>query len=810
MKTWRHALLVIGMAALGGGFPLFAMPQDSTFSHEFNPPPLPQVEGEMAERLTPLGAPDILSEDTSTPEITIFDIYVGGVQYGSAMASYTGSWVQIENPDGLLSQLPDTKHPDQLVKFLTGELVNGKETKGVGKLNYRPDQFRIEVTLAPEMLFLATLSPGEDIPQPAKELVLSQTLLLNASTNTNAEANASGDKISLRHRGAVSFGTSRLITEGTLEENDYTLTNLALSHDEGEVSYTAGFLETTGQSFATSKEFLGAKISTISELRSRNENLQSSALVVFVPTRSRVEVFRDGQLLFSRLVDFGLQEIDTSRFPSGSYTVEIVVTDDSGNVTRNNQFYTKTTQLVPRGKPYFSASAGVTREDAFNLNDTFIAQAETRIRLTGILETGLSLYATDKVASGEISLNGLWNDLFFGAGYTYTSENDSGIRANASYVGSNLGLSLNYLKTLQGFNNTVRLNSQDNILSKPREQLSADITYNLNNLSLGLKGTRSEALGEVTRYSWGPQVSYKIYQDGSHRLELRGDYFRTNEGPQSSALLAYSWVPLGGQWSASASTSQRRQNNDRANYSSASLSYDSGYNSSQRVTGQLTSEVGDDTTTSLQSAYENNHFKVSGYANNSSNSGNTALGLEAQTTIIAYASGYTHAAADIDASAGLLATFSGNATGAQIDIFVNDSFRGTGAVGETLAIGLEPYKTYKVNISPNDPESMFEYDSRPRYITVYPGNMQHQNYEIGQALLLFGRIITPDNAPMSQVKITGGKYPIYTDEFGFFEAETNGKEQYTATTPEGQSCQVELPPLSFDKQFYNIGDAICH
>ena len=696
------------------------------------------------------------------------------------------------------------------MKLLTGQLTDNKELKSVGKVTIRPDQFRLDVTLAPEMLFLATLNPDEALPKPTEELVLSQTFLVNASTNTNAEANASGNKISLRHRGALSFGASRLITEGTLEENDYTLTNFALSHDAGEYSYTAGFLETSGQSFATSQEFLGAKVSTISELRARNENLQSSALVIFVPTRARLEVFRDGQLLFSRLVDFGLQEIDTSRFPSGSYPVEIVVTDDSGNVTRSNQFYTKTTQLVPRGKPYFSASAGVTREDALNLTNTFIAQAETRIRLTGILEGGLSLYATDQVSSAEASINGLWNNLFFGAGYTHTSDDDRGLRASASYIDNNLGLSLSYLKTLQGFDDLARLNRSDNILSKPREQITADISYNLNNLSLALKATRSEALGEATRYSWGPQVAYKIYQDGRQRLELKGDYFRTNEGPQSSAILSYSWTPLGGKWSGSASASQRRQNDDRANFTAATLAYDSGYSNSQRTTGQLTSEVGDDTTTSLQGSYENSHVKFNGYANNSSNSRNTALGFEAQTTLVAYASGYTHAAADIDASAGLLASFNGNVNGAQMDVFINDSLRGTGTVGKTLAIGLEPYKTYKVTISPNDPESMFEYDGKPRYITVYPGNMQHQNYDIRQALLLFGRIVMPDTTPLAQTKITGGKHPIYTDEFGYFEAEITGIEQYSATTPTGQVCQVQLPPLTFDRQFYNIGDAVCH
>jgi hypothetical protein len=105
---------------------------------------------------------------------------------------------------------------------------------------------------------------------------------------------------------------------------------------------------------------------------------------------------------------------------------------------------------------------------------------------------------------------------------------------------------------------------------------------------------------------------------------------------------------------------------------------------------------------------------------------------------------------------------------------------------------------------------MFEYDNRPRSITVYPGNMEYQSYDVSQALLLFGRIIAPDQTPLAQTKITGGKHPIYTDEFGFFEAEFTGKEAYTATTAEGQVCQVKLPPLDFTKQFYNIGDAICH
>ena len=185
--------------------------------------------------------------------------------------------------------------------------------------------------------------------------------------------------------------------------------------------------------FAKSLNFMGVRLATNQDLLFRDEQLQGSGIQIFLKQRALVEIYKEkessGNVLYSRMLDFGTVEIDTRNFPQGSYDIEIVVRDGSAVISRETRPFIKTQDLPPRGKPILSFEAGEIRKD-LNVEGIPVVESTYRVRLADGLGGSIGTAATSQDHITELSLSHRKELHFFSYRWIATNFAYRGIRRN--------------------------------------------------------------------------------------------------------------------------------------------------------------------------------------------------------------------------------------------------------------------------------------------------------------------------------------------------------------------------------------------
>jgi len=110
---------------------------------------------------------------------------------------------------------------------------------------------------------------------------------------------------------------------------------------------------TSNLAFMDSSQFLGFSLESSVFTRTDLDQSVGTEIVLFFLTRSQVEIFRDDRLLYSGFYDIGNRTLETSSLPSGSYDIEIRITNVTGGINIEERFFRKTTGL-DRTTKYFT------------------------------------------------------------------------------------------------------------------------------------------------------------------------------------------------------------------------------------------------------------------------------------------------------------------------------------------------------------------------------------------------------------------------------------------------------------------------
>ena len=103
------------------------------------------------------------------------------------------------------------------------------------------------------------------------------------------------------------------------------------------------------------RERLRAQIDT----RLDRDEVLGSPVVVYLDQRARVDVVRDGRVLYSAIYEAGNQAIDTSNLPDGSYDI-ILRIDEPGRPEREERrFFSKSRQIPSLGRTDFFVFGGL-------------------------------------------------------------------------------------------------------------------------------------------------------------------------------------------------------------------------------------------------------------------------------------------------------------------------------------------------------------------------------------------------------------------------------------------------------------------
>ena len=113
--------------------------------------------------------------------------------------------------------------------------------------------------------------------------------------------------------------------------------------------YSLGLMSTQGFgfNFLSNTSMLGARINSSDNTRQDLDYSSCMPMTVFLPTRGRVEVYKDSRLISSYYYEAGVQQLNTTDFPSGAYNIEIRVVSDTGKVPSSEIQFLLQSQLPP-------------------------------------------------------------------------------------------------------------------------------------------------------------------------------------------------------------------------------------------------------------------------------------------------------------------------------------------------------------------------------------------------------------------------------------------------------------------------------
>ncbi|PPR19057.1 MAG: hypothetical protein CFH43_00357 [Proteobacteria bacterium] len=777
----------------------------------------------------------VTQEDIIESEQIIFDVNAVGRYQGSVLVRYTDDWVSIDNPNDILDQLPTVKNIESFRPLFTGKIFTnkGKSIPEVGSVQVNPLNFKINISIAAEQAL--EMSPDQ-LPtlteSTANYVSLANRLRLTGSSDFDPQKE---DSLGLYHNLSLSRGGWRTFMSGNLVKGEgYDFGNMYLAHDVGRNVYSLGMLQTNGASLVGSENIYGFSIESNQRGVGDLAELYASPVDVFIPSRSKVRIYRnDTQLIYSEDLDFGLQNISTKRFPTGSYEIKIVITENNGTVTEERRFFNKSGRLTPRGLPEYSFTFGYNRSD-LTMGNVPVYQLNYASRFSDNLELSANIFGIDSSFVFEPKLTG-----FFGNGYSYdaalsmTSNQDMAFIGNFNYIpldaDNRLTWYLRYTQTLKGHGLTPSEIDEDDIfnqnLANRRSIFSADVTYRFPTISWSLSAQRTKTFNTDARYSYGPSMTWRLYYKNGHQINAQANLTKTRQDTNQGIFINYRYNPLTSDWDYRSSVG--RQNTGYKNYNQINqqISYDNregqGYGTGLNVSHNSQQEGQSNYNTST--AYLTHDAKYAGISTNyqriesSSQDRKETLDFRLDSDILMTQDDILNPEKRDIAVTGsrggrsnnIIVTLNGNALGEEMDININGIPRTKAKVGEKVALSIPEYSGGEISITPSeDSVGLLDFDESPIRIKLYPGNIAQKEWTVNRVYLLSGRAVDINGKPIAWQRVEGAKNYVTTDSDGNFQMELLGNETPYVNTSKNQ-CVFALPTLKKEEQFVQVGDIIC-
>ncbi len=776
-----------------------------------------------------------LPEPDEESESTVFDLYLVDEFQGAVVASYTDNWFQIDDPNDAVGQYQTLQgHKGKLVELLSGRIEKMRTVEGAGTVHYDLRTFRIILKPDPSFLKSKSLDWRQKLGEPEPGFSLQQTLGVAASQDSDSAT--LGNSTAFTHRGLVSYEDIFLRTNGFVtQDQSYQLNEATLGTIIDDYDTRAGLLQMGSQTFTPSLRFAGFQFETSQNIFLENENARGSKLEIFVPSRSTVQFFRDSQLLSVLILDFGLQEVDTSAFPQGSYEVDIIITDSTGKETRDKRFFTKAGFLTSRSAPIVSFSGGAVR-DVMDVLSTPLGQAGMRMRASDFFDVGLGVAATDQRAIGSADVNGFYDIFRFGFGGASSTSGDIGRYGTLGIVAFDFSIngrishadgeatattSQDLIPNTGGFLPQLARAPTDLIIQSQRSKtLSVSRSVGPASLRYNVQDNR---IGEgPNAYARGPTLDYRMYDDEVSNVVLRAAYFDTEAGANTSLQLFYRYR-LSSRLNLNSQLMRRWESDGEeflllAGATYNSLAYRSGAGSRIQMLeearrSERESTKQDTLTSTLQGNVQADYLTLGTFMRDNrirDSDSRTTLGVNAETTLFISNEG------DIDLSmppkneAVFVAEIEGNLLSEddQYDVLVNGQRQGIVARGRRAILSLTPYRQYSISLSAHEGSALVDYDVAKYEVTLFPGNVAKRVWQVDKVFVLLGRVVDEDGQPIARERIQGARGYGFTEADGTFQIEISGTEVLSIASPR-RRCTFELSMDKPPEYVLDVGDVVC-
>ena len=800
----------IEKAAFTKAEPVETVDLDKADQSKFNP----DTQGEqplfIASNKAPAGF-----EDFDAPEQSLIDIYYGNRYLTSQLATFQNGSVTFSNPSELVRLIGSINDPEFMKTALSGELDSHGEavcespeetdcgviTPAVAGVIFDENSFRADIFINPRFLLTRAADIKKYLPPSDAGFALMQNLsaVASGSTQDDSESDYTLNGLTL-----LSYKENSLYWGWDYSKSNHFSVNQLYGQREFEgIEYNAGLLSSRsfGLNFTSDHSLLGARLETSDNTRNDTDFSGGMPVEVFLPLRGRVEVRKDNRLIASFFHEAGLQELDTSGFPSGAYDIEIVILDEQGNEqSRFSQFFAKQYQLPPLGELRYFAEAGQIMEQSSDqafakATDQWLARAGVSKRLGDTLAGTVAVAANRDSSLIEIGAYKLGYRYELSPSVMLADDGSHGFQINARSRFADVTLNGNY-RRLWEKEVTEAIENRPGLLGDAFEQMSFSAATPL--------------LGGSFNYRFNSRRNDTDARVNSHSINYRKNLFRTADSNTSIqlslsesegnkiALFSIEWSQRRDRWTFRATPQWEMTSNngqsDSEGSARLSATWEDGDLYAGRLRGTLFGNIAENQkslNSSMQYAnhlgrasFNMNHNRVDGSDAVTSYSGSFSTSFLTDGNVIAVGG-------EESAESAVVVNVDGR-EGDVFDVKINGSRRGYAVAGQASVIPLSPFEQYNITLTPSG-NTFYSFDESQRRFTLYPGNVVTLDYEAIALQLLFGRLLF-NGKPLDGARISGGLYSASTDDIGLFQLQSRSDvSELQVELDNGWLCTLDVP-----------------
>lgn len=766
---------------------------------------------------------------------TAYDLFVGGNYFGFVLVKYNNDWIELLDPQEAIYMLPLIRNRQAMLPLFQGRIYASRNMDTLGTISIDNDNFAIMADIAPEQALDVAVEISKTTGFEGSPTFLTR---LEAKGSRTLSAEQRNNNTAFTNHTRLAYRQHRLLTSGSYVDS-YDLRTLQAETDftvlETPLTLAGGLLDTPGQLFASSLDIVGASISSNRELYSDDPQLKSNQLEVFVPTRALVEVFKEdaesGEVLFSRMLEFGHTQLDSRRFPRGSYPVVIVISVDGVETARYTEQFYKYEEIMPRERLDLNFSLGKLRDnlDYYSIPVLFTS---VRARITDYLEGSASMYAIDDRMIFSQGIKGIYQAKDFGE-FNFDlslSESNSktllGYWANLRWRGEHISSSLSYS---QAFKDDPVLSDKMVLLDfKAREILNFSLSRNFKlgkrNLYFAFKGQYRNNPDTPDTYRYGPAIRYIPYRNKNTYVTVTAQHDWTDIGEQTRFFIGLTYRL--GNVTATSYLNGAKHTAAKSLAWENSVQYrgdDSSVDTLRNITAKAlyrTSKISSDTRTqntqvkNLDLDYDGTLLKAGMYLNKTSTSQGGSFGGELVSTFVAGSDQMIQMTGAVPIGSALVAIKINGQPDSEklISVLVNGNHKAYINIGETTFIEAREYKESTIEIRDANPKqgAFIKIMNPHTSVTPYPGNSLSRSFDIARLIILSGTLVNADDSPVANLFFETGSEAAYTDNNGEFIVEMPIRVNDNKFTfiVKNQVCRFEIPKVKQD-MLIEVGEVKC-
>ena len=763
-------------------------------------------------------------EDLNQAVVNEVDVYYGGYYLTSVLASFSRTMITFLAPEQLAQTVRDLETPEQFEALLAEplyanpELICGSRYSiDCGKLQtesveviFDVSKLRADLFIGSRFLKLRTLDQLEYLPASDAGFSILDDFSLNFSGDNGDDSDW---RYNLSNITMLSSGEQRVLMRSNYADQELKVEQLAFQREFRGRDLRVGLMRENAGNFRLMKDRLFRGVAYQSSLTTRR-NLDfalGSEVNLFLDSRSRVEIYKDGRLQASDYYDIGNQIIDTSNLPDGSYPIEIRIINNANEERVEERFYSKTSQLPPADQMLYFLQVG---------QDLLEEEGSTLPKETGteFLRAGLSRRVSDTLG-GYAGLSVDQDSQMIETGFFKQGEKFElqALFGYDSYKVSAFDIALRYRFDFGDLRLNSRKISDEKIPFGEQSQIGRSIEQQNVNLSVRSRiGNFSFFYRRNVRDEDGAEENFGLRWNANRLFGIRGLSTRfelsENDGSQL-AVLSLDYRIQGRSFDGSVrSRWQQEDESDgqkiRERREEYNVTWKKGESGENQYRLGLNANIDEEKTyeARLQASTHLGKAEITAQYRDSNNLIN--YNGSVKSTL-----GFTHGQLALggkrQSNAGFLVNVKNPGLDkAPVDILVNNQKVAEIEAGRKLFVPVSTYRTHELRLLPAG-DQLAQIEQRPISKTFYPGNVIPVEITIDSVFVVIGRVSDSNGSIVDNALVENAASLALTDDSGFLQAELKRGSTEIVLRKGSRRCTIPLAKVDVKEDVAYLGALTC-